>query len=313
MATAAVQRIDPRRIQKNPENPRLIFHQDELDALQKSIATQGILVPLAVYMHGDKYVLLDGERRWRCAVKLSLPRVPVIVQPQPDRLQNILMMFAIHNARRDWDPLPTAYKLRELEQEYQKRNGRPPSETELAQLASLERGEVRRLRQLLGLPAVYREELMEELKKPRSEQVLTVDHVLETTKGVAALEKRGIVTADTRDEVRRAIISKFRSKVETNTVAPRQLSRIARAVDRNEIPVTTARKVVTELVKNPKFTIGAAFASSIEHVDFEHGIEQLVQRLEVNLRTHAERRYPVGPALREALMSLVQAISRFLK
>lgn len=39
--------------------------------------------------------------------------MPVIVQPKPDKLQNIMMMFAIHNARRDWDPLPTAYTLQE--------------------------------------------------------------------------------------------------------------------------------------------------------------------------------------------------------
>ena len=26
-----------------------------------------------------------------------------------------MMMFAIHNARQDWDPLPTALKLEELE------------------------------------------------------------------------------------------------------------------------------------------------------------------------------------------------------
>src|SRR5579859_3107159 len=100
--------LDPQKIKPNPENPRLIFHADELQGLEDSIKLQGVLVPIAVYRDGAKYVILDGERRWRCALKLGLPRLPAIVQPKPDRLTNIMMMFAIHNARRDWDPLPTA-------------------------------------------------------------------------------------------------------------------------------------------------------------------------------------------------------------
>jgi hypothetical protein len=154
---------------------------------------------------------------------------------------------------------------------------------------------------------------MEELNKPRSEQVLTVDHVLETTKGVAALEKRGIVTPEKRDVVRRAIITKFRSKVETNTTAPRQLSRIARAVERNEIPISAARHVIDQLVGDPRYTIASAFESSVEHLDFEHATEQLVERIEANLRIHAERRYPIGQALRKSLLGLARTIERFLR
>jgi len=311
---AAVQLVDPTRIAQNPENPRLIFHQDELEALQNSIAAQGILVPLSVFLDRGRYVLLDGERRWRCAIKLSLGRVPVIVQPKPDRLQNIMMMFAIHNARRDWDPLPTAYKLRELEQEFATRNERSPTEAELAELASISRGEVRRLRTLLGLPSEFRQELMDELRKPRSEQVLTVDHVIETTKGVSALERRGIVrTSQERDQLRRAIISKFRKGIETNTVAPRQLARIARAVERDEVAVSTARRIVSRLADDERYTIARAFHNSVEQVDFEHSLEQLLQRVEANLTIHRERRYELGDSLRETLRQLRRLIDELLR
>ena len=84
-----------------------------------------------------------------------------------------MMMFAIHHARKDWDPLPTALKLQDLEREFEKQHGRKPTELQLSGLASLLRGEVRRLKKLLALPAIYREELLRELDKPRSEQVLT--------------------------------------------------------------------------------------------------------------------------------------------
>jgi ParB family chromosome partitioning protein len=148
--------VSPRSIQANPENPRVIFRPEELAELQQSISDQGILVPLTVYEDGSNLIILDGERRWRCATLLGLANVPVIVQPKPERLQNIRMMFAIHNTRRDWDPLPAALKLEELEREFQHQHNVMPNEKELASLASISRGEVRRLRNLLKLPTRYR-------------------------------------------------------------------------------------------------------------------------------------------------------------
>jgi ParB/RepB/Spo0J family partition protein len=265
---------------------------------------QGILVPLTVYRDRRKLVILDGERRWRCAVKLGLHRIPIIVQPKPDRLRNIMMMFAIHNARKDWDPLPTAYKLKELEDEFAQRQGRAPREAELAEIASLSRGEVRRLKKLLGLPSEYREELMSELEKPRSEQVLTVDHVLETTKGTAALRSRGLISAEEEDQLRRAVLEKFRGGVINNTVAPRQLARIARAVEREEVPASTARTVSRRLIRDPTYSIDQAFRDSAAQADFEHGVEQLVERLSERLSHFLGDGFEVGRPLRDQLLEL---------
>jgi ParB family chromosome partitioning protein len=153
VTTASVELIDPRKLQKNPDNPRLIFQAEELSALEDSIREQGILVPLTVYRDGRMYTLLDGERRWRCSIRLGLHKVPVIVQQKPDRVTNIMMMFAIHNARQDWDPLPAALKLEELDKIIAKATGEKPSERRLAAAASLSVGEVRRYRKILALPA----------------------------------------------------------------------------------------------------------------------------------------------------------------
>jgi len=311
----AIRYVSPRKVAANDENPRLIFHADELQSLQDSIQEQGILVPLTVFA-GSKsgtYVLLDGERRWRCATKLGLEDVPVIVQPRPDRLTNIMMMFAIHNTRKDWDPLPTAYKLRELEEEFERRRGRRPNEAELAGLASVSRGEVRRLKKLLGLPEEYRKELMDELAKPRSEQAITVDHVLEATKGAAALRQRAIITSAQEDKLRRAIMDKFRTKVIRNTVAPRQLARIARAVDRGEVAHSTAKAVARRLISDPNYSIDDAFAQSVEQVDFEHTTEQVAERLAARLKEHQARGYELGEGLRSSLATLGQTIRQLLR
>jgi ParB family chromosome partitioning protein len=308
----ALNSIEPRDIRPNPENPRLIFQAKELRDLQDSIKRQGILVPLTVYRDKKGYVLLDGERRWRCAVKLGLPRVPAVVQPEPDRLQNIMMMFAIHNTRKDWDPLPTAYKLETLEEEFSHRQGRTPTEKELAELASISRGEVRRLRQLLALPERYRTELMAELEKPRSEQVLTVDHILEANKGAASLRHRDIISHEEEEKLRSALVDKFRSRVETNTVEPRQLMRLARAVEREQVPVRTAHRVVSRLISEPGYKIQDAFAASVEKVDFEHGSTQLADRLDARLQEQIDRDYELGAELRESLLRVRRTIKKLL-
>lgn len=306
----SVQLVDPRSLRVNKDNPRLIFHQKELDELQDSIDKQGILVPLAVFREGKGFQLLDGERRWRCALKLGLSSVPVLVQPKPPKLQNLMMMFAIHHARKDWDPLPTALKLQDLEKEFSATQGRHPSEAELAGLASMSRGEIRRLKKLLALPETYRDELLKELEKPRSEQVLTVDQVLEATTAANALRKRDVVTAKGEDGLRRAIIQKFRSRVENNTVAPRLLAKLARGVQRNEVPLQVAQRVAEKLIKDPKYSISDAFRDSVAQSDFEHSIEQLADRILDRLKEHEERGYKITEKLLATLKTLAKRIER---
>ncbi|MGA7192497.1 MAG: ParB/RepB/Spo0J family partition protein [Anaerolineales bacterium] len=307
-----VRLIEPEKIQRNPENPRLIFRQEELDALQESIAEQGILVPLTLYQDGNQFYLLDGERRWRSALKLGLSKVPVIIQPKPDRMQNLMMMFAIHKSRKDWDPLPTALKLADLEKEYARRNGKKPTEAELAGIASLSRGEVRRLKKLLGLPSEYRKMLLNELEKPRSLQVITVDHVIEATKGAEALKKRGIIDDDTEDRLRKAIIEKFQTKVIGNTVDPRKLVRLAQSVERSEIPMTVARNVIHKLITDSKYSIDIAFAETVEQADFEHNLEQLIGRIVIRLDEHKARGYLMSPNLRDAIGILSKKLKELI-
>lgn len=304
--------LAPGKIERNPDNPRLIFRRGDLDALQKSIQEQGILVPLTVFKDGRGYRLLDGERRWRCAIKLGMAHVPVIIQPKPERLQNIMMMFAIHHARTDWDPLPTALKLQDLEKEFQKRNSRGPSETELAGLASLGRGEIRRLRKLLNLPESYRKELLEELDKPRSEQVLTVDHVLEASTAASLLRRRALVDEATEEDLRQAIIQKFKRGIIKNTVAPRKLARIARAVDRDEVPSDVAKKAIQKLIDTPSYDIDSAFRDSVEKVDFEHGIDQQAGRLIGMLEEHLTRRYQPSAVLARRLKELAGVLKKVI-
>jgi ParB family transcriptional regulator, chromosome partitioning protein len=309
---AEVTLVDPHKLERNKDNPRLIFREEDMLALQESIRDQGILVPLTVYAEGDIYRLLDGERRWRSAIKLGMPRVPVIIQAKPERLTNIMMMFAIHHARKDWDPLPTALKLAELEKVFERLHGKKPKERELAGLASMLIGEVRRLKKLLDLPLEYRKELLGELKKPDAKQVLTVDHVLEATNAVTALLKAHVLLPNEEEKVTRAIVDKFRDGVIKNTVSPRKLTKLARAVSGKQITIAMGRKVVLDVVNRNNYTIDDAYRDSVEQGDFERNLTTLTERVQRLITEHRERKFSPSPTTRKALEDLSELIRRFL-
>jgi ParB family chromosome partitioning protein len=224
-----------------------------------------------------------------------------------------MMMFAIHHARTDWDPLPTAFKLRDLEDIYQKQQGRRPTESELAELASTARGEVRRLKKILALPAEYHVELMEELEKPRHLQVLTVDLVLETTRGVESLIKRGVIAPNQEDLLRKAIVSKYREGIVKNSTDPRMLARIGRSVERGDISLPVAKSVAQRLIQDRDYSIKDAFKDSAERAEFEHGTSQIVERLIGRLEQHSEDIYVLSPEFSQSLGRLKRLIEQLLK
>jgi ParB family transcriptional regulator, chromosome partitioning protein len=302
--------LQTKSIEANPENPRLVFREKELQSLQQSIAEQGILVPLTVFRDGSRYKILDGERRWRCALRLNLAKVPVIIQEKPEKLQNIMMMFAIHNTRRDWDPLPTALKLRQLEGLLQRRTSKRILERTLAAHASITVGEVRRLKRILELPPDLLKELRQEGRKELSDQTLTVDQVVETADAARALQRRDVVSPDEATVLVRALVDRFRRGEIKSTVEPRLLVRLAQAVGRGQVGVQLAHRVVSRLSTEPGFTIENAYKESVAQADFEHGVDQIASRLTGQLAEFETRSYRLTPALRGTLRELRERLER---
>ena len=206
--------LAPERVTRNPENPRLFFRSEEMDTLLASIRRYGIQVPITVYEDGDKYVLIDGERRWRCATKLNLRRIPAIIQPKPTRLNNILLMFNIHALREQWDYLTIANKLPDVMDLFAAENpGRQATEQDLSELTGLSRGQIRRCRLLFELPRHYRELLEKELELPKRKQRLSEDFFIEMERSLKTVKKRLPTVISNMDSVRDSLIVKFRKKL----------------------------------------------------------------------------------------------------
>lgn len=166
MISRTLYSIPPQDISPNPNNPRLFFDDESMVELRKSIEKVGILVPLTVFENHKeipktKYILLDGERRWRIAKELNMETVPVNVIDEPtDFIQNILFMFNIHHYRKEWELFPTALKLEIVINELG-----TDSEVALAEFTGVTRSMLRRCKILLWFPRKYRNILLERTGK----------------------------------------------------------------------------------------------------------------------------------------------------
>lgn len=308
---AKLRQIPPAKIRANPDNPRLIFRELEMATLLDSIDTVGIQVALTVYESRNRYVLLDGERRWRCAKKLNLKVVPAIIQPKPSRLENILNMFNIHNVRVAWDLLPMAQKLAEVK-EMLEAEGSSATPRDLAGITGVSLVSVKRAFEILALPAKYRRKLMREAEKPRDQQTITPDLFLEINKAKQTIKK---YVPKVFDEVSErqfmdSLVNKYEDGVISNVVAIRDISRIARA-ERAGKRADEVRPVLLRLSRDRRYTIERAYRDTVEGAyrarDVGSRAESLLERLR-----QLPRNCRLDQSVKESLLALRTELNRLL-
>ena len=73
--------IEISQIKRLEGQPRKRFDRQKLDELKQSIKQQGILVPITVRkVSDDYYILIDGERRFRCCQELGWKKIPAHIR-----------------------------------------------------------------------------------------------------------------------------------------------------------------------------------------------------------------------------------------
>ena len=112
-------KIKLNKILPNPEQPRAMVDQAEIESLAESLVTDGLLNPIAVegpYDDGS-YILLDGERRWRAAKLAGWMEIEANVRQPNGKVRDRLLLAMVGNLQRsDMGVIDTArgyQKLRE--------------------------------------------------------------------------------------------------------------------------------------------------------------------------------------------------------
>lgn len=283
------------QIDANPENPRLIFPQEELERLAESIATAGVLVPIVVYPNGDRYVLIDGERRYRCAITLALSSIPAVVAQAKTPRENLVQMFNIHLVREPWRDMPTAWALDRLIQELATERGTAVSDAELSDLTGLSRERISRLRHALSLPQEYQGYI--------NDGTIPLNWFWELKRNVIdplARQRPKLRDEFGPDGVVEAFVSKRLDGVITDTVSLRDVRPIitlaAKDAESSGKDQSVLDDTIRNLISDPQLTIETAYEDSIQMMVEADKLERRTinmvtsfRRLLVRVRTQAER------------------------
>lgn len=83
----------------NPYQPREAFSEESIKALAESMGHVGLLQPIIVREHEDRYQIICGERRWRAAQFAGEKTIHAIVKQVSDKY--MLLESLLENIHRD--------------------------------------------------------------------------------------------------------------------------------------------------------------------------------------------------------------------
>ncbi len=67
-------------VERSKEQPRKRFDERQLEELAASIREHGVVEPILVRRHGERYRIVAGERRWRAAQRAGLKEIPALLR-----------------------------------------------------------------------------------------------------------------------------------------------------------------------------------------------------------------------------------------
>lgn len=116
---------DPSRVQKllitdivpNQGQPRREWNDQAMSELTQSVRSHGVLQPIIVVRHGNKYRIVAGERRWRAATAAGLKNLPAIVRSLQE-LEQIELAIIENIQRVDLSPMEQAMAVYKLQHQF---------------------------------------------------------------------------------------------------------------------------------------------------------------------------------------------------
>lgn len=148
--------VDISQIKTNPNQPRKIFKEKELEELSLSIKENGVIQPLIVLKADKGFELIAGERRLRASKMAGLTKVPVVIKKVTDR-EKVVMSIIENVQRSDLNCVEEALAYYQLMNEYEL------TQEEVGKKIGKERSSVANYLRVLKLPRAVIELLQKEL------------------------------------------------------------------------------------------------------------------------------------------------------
>jgi len=194
-------------ISPNPQQPRKVFEEEQLEDLAASIKQHGIIQPLIVIAAEgvDRYTLIAGERRLRAAKLAGLKEVPAIVRTASQQEQ--LEFAIIENVQReDLNPMERARAYQNLADQFSL------THEEIAHKVAKSRATVTNTLRLLNLPLVVQQALQSgEITEGHARSLLALPTARAMEAALDSILSLGLNVRQTE-----LLVSKLSGKVPTN-------------------------------------------------------------------------------------------------
>lgn len=109
-----MQKVKLQEIIPDKNQPRKYFAIEKMASLKDSIKRHGIITPLIVQKEGNKFMLIDGERRFRVAMELGLKEVPVQVVEAKNDFNRLVEQFHLQEQHAEWSMTEKAMAVLEI-------------------------------------------------------------------------------------------------------------------------------------------------------------------------------------------------------
>jgi len=142
----SVREIPVELIDRNPYQTRTHFDEIALNELADSIKASGVVQPITVRKHAERFQLITGERRWLASQRAGKVTVPAIVR-QVSNEQAMEITIIENLQREDLNAVEQAHAYERLSREF------GLTQEQMAQRTGKDRSSVANFLRLLKLPA----------------------------------------------------------------------------------------------------------------------------------------------------------------
>jgi len=135
-------------LNRNKFQPRIIFDDEKLKELSKSIKKNGVIQPIAVRedrTDPGRYEIIAGERRWLAAQKAGLHEIPIIILSLSDN-ESLEVAIVENIQREDLNVIEEAKAYQRLQKEF------GYDQEKIAKFMSKSRSHISNTLRLLSLP-----------------------------------------------------------------------------------------------------------------------------------------------------------------
>jgi ParB family chromosome partitioning protein len=192
--------VDIDLLAPNQFQPRRHTDEAGIERLARSIKAHGIIQPIvARKVPGGRYQIIAGERRWRAAQRLGLPRVPIVLRDVGNEGGRLLELALIENIQReDLNPIEEAKAYEQLTGEFHL------TQDAIATAVGKDRSSIANYLRLLKLPAEVQQHVESgALSMGHARALLGLEDLVRLRRAAHDVVARGLSVRETEALVKR--------------------------------------------------------------------------------------------------------------